>query len=173
MEFDVIDDQIALAKTVKTPFVELVNGAPHDLHVLLRHRLLQQPGGFEGPLAIPKRLHASHLSITQGEDRRGGLLQLDPIPPAKVLHVERQHPIIVKGANLLGYRAVLGPRFIKRSEDLPYGLPATGNTWCRLFGRLLEDSVTGKKAGESWLNARLVEGVEEGCSNSIPSRPRK
>jgi hypothetical protein len=27
--------------------VDVLGGAAHDLHVLLRHRLLRQPGGFE------------------------------------------------------------------------------------------------------------------------------
>ena len=40
--------------------VERRQGTPHDLHVLLRHRLLRQPRGFEGFLLVPEGLLSHH-----------------------------------------------------------------------------------------------------------------
>ena len=34
------------------PSMERVEDSPHDLHVLLRHRLLREPGGFEGLASV-------------------------------------------------------------------------------------------------------------------------
>src|SRR5436190_2224067 len=41
---------------------------PHDLHVLLRHRLLREPHGFEGLSVVPEELHAEHLSLPERVD---------------------------------------------------------------------------------------------------------
>src|SRR5262249_36992856 len=40
--------------------------SPHDLHVLLRHRLLRKPGGLEGfvPVGVPRASHDE--AVTQG-----------------------------------------------------------------------------------------------------------
>src|SRR5436190_5159612 len=37
-----------LTRPRQTLLVECLEGPPHDLHVLLRHRLLLKPHGFEG-----------------------------------------------------------------------------------------------------------------------------
>src|SRR5262245_28690253 len=39
--------------------------APHDLHVLLRHRLLLEPGGFEGFLPLGVLIHTRDLPLAQ------------------------------------------------------------------------------------------------------------
>ena len=43
--------------------IESIDQFPHDLDVLLRHRLLRQPGGFEG-LAPSHEIHLSTLKLT-------------------------------------------------------------------------------------------------------------
>ena len=40
-------------------------GPPHDLNVLLRHRLLAQPGGFEGFGHVRVHLHPDRLSVPE------------------------------------------------------------------------------------------------------------
>ena len=44
---------------------EGIEGVAHDLHVLLRHRLLRQPGGFEG-LALLVELLVAGRSFRRG-----------------------------------------------------------------------------------------------------------
>src|SRR5215216_27457 len=39
---------------------------PDELHVLLRHRLLRQPGGFEGLGALPEGLESDHPVAAKG-----------------------------------------------------------------------------------------------------------
>ena len=46
---------------------------PHDLHVLLRHRLLRQPQGFEGLRVIPEELLIDDLALAH-RDRRPSTL---------------------------------------------------------------------------------------------------
>jgi hypothetical protein len=43
----------------------------HKLHVLLRHRLLRQPHGFEGIGLVEERLPARDLPVPEGQDERG------------------------------------------------------------------------------------------------------
>jgi len=38
---------------------------PHDLHVLLRHRLLRQPGGFEGLSLLLVEREANGLAVSK------------------------------------------------------------------------------------------------------------
>src|SRR5207248_9365291 len=40
-------------------------GAAHDLHVLLRHRLLHQPHGFEGFMAVEEDADATDLALNE------------------------------------------------------------------------------------------------------------
>ena len=42
--------------------VEVFEAAPDQLHVLLRHRLLRQPGGFEGSFRIAERRESEAAS---------------------------------------------------------------------------------------------------------------
>ena len=42
----------------------------HDLHVLLRHRLLRQPGGFEGFGLGREELDPHDLAVAEGEEQK-------------------------------------------------------------------------------------------------------
>src|SRR6266480_544323 len=53
---------------------DAVPDAPHDLHVLLRHRLLRKPGGFEGLRAIRKVPLPKHQAPPQPEELKEGLV---------------------------------------------------------------------------------------------------
>src|SRR5271165_6906398 len=49
--------------------------SPHDLHILLRHRLLLQADGFEGLSLRSEPFHANDGSISQGPDACPSLLE--------------------------------------------------------------------------------------------------
>src|SRR5438552_16213838 len=49
--------------------------APHDLHVLLRHRLLRQPHGFEGFTAVQVAHRINDHAVLETEYVKGALLR--------------------------------------------------------------------------------------------------
>jgi hypothetical protein len=53
-----------------------LNRPPHDLHVLLRHRLLRQAGGFEGFGTVREPLNANDLPLPDGGETP--VVDLDP-----------------------------------------------------------------------------------------------
>src|SRR3954471_20080754 len=55
---------------VKVPVVDRSHRAAHDLHVLLRHRLLLQPHGFEGYVLVLVEAEASDSPVADGEHER-------------------------------------------------------------------------------------------------------
>src|SRR5215218_1707548 len=63
-EFDVL-----VVKVEEAARIAGAEDPPHDLHVLLRHRLLREPGGFEGLLAVVEQLHLSDLAVGERPDR--------------------------------------------------------------------------------------------------------
>jgi hypothetical protein len=48
---------------------QLLQVTPHDLHVVLRHRLLRKPSGFEGLVLIPEDLTPCDLALSDPEHR--------------------------------------------------------------------------------------------------------
>jgi hypothetical protein len=61
---------------------------PHKLHVLLRHGLLLEPGGFEGLLLVEESANFDHLPVPQQVDEtkwlldgHAGVLAFAPLPP--------------------------------------------------------------------------------------------
>ena len=54
--------------------------APHDLDVLLRHRLLPQPGGFEGRVVVPEELDLADFAVANGIDGRQVHIRLRSVP---------------------------------------------------------------------------------------------
>ena len=67
---DRADDQVALRMPENAPErARLTSSRPKprilrsDLHVLLRHRLLPQPGGFEGLLALGEHLTTNETAL--------------------------------------------------------------------------------------------------------------
>ena len=67
--------------SLDTPAHAGLPGSPHDLHVLLRHRLLRQPGGFEGFGSIPvATCHAQHLAAPQRPDWKNCISTSTPLP---------------------------------------------------------------------------------------------
>jgi hypothetical protein len=59
-----------------------VYSAPELLHVLLRHRLLPQPGGFEGVLAVHEVVDQGDLAVPNPADGVKPLLDRHPAAPA-------------------------------------------------------------------------------------------
>src|SRR3954452_23466179 len=51
--------------------VESFDSPPHDLYVLLRHRLLRQTEGGEGALAVPPLDKPDHPAVVQAKQDRG------------------------------------------------------------------------------------------------------
>src|SRR5829696_12435 len=89
--------------------------APHDLHVLLRHRLLRKPGRFEGlrPVDVAHAFNAP--TAFEREEMRNRHVHLDPAGPADragmeecddaVAYVEEVLGLVSEGRPLLGERS--------------------------------------------------------------------
>src|SRR5205823_3684774 len=74
--------------------VESVVHPPHDLDVLLRHRLLRKPGGFEGLFPIAVAIHARKKAIADDEEHGEGALDQSPARLAGASHAaEREHAV--------------------------------------------------------------------------------
>jgi hypothetical protein len=57
-----------------------IDEAPHDFHVLLRHRLLRQPRGFEGIGFGLEEVDADHEAISEPVDHPLRHLAFDSAP---------------------------------------------------------------------------------------------
>src|SRR5262249_21295612 len=60
--------------------------AAHKLHVLLRHRLLRQPGGFEGFLGIKVGPNPNPLPVPSSDEPGHGRIDLDTTLGAMRMH---------------------------------------------------------------------------------------
>ena len=58
---------VNLTPNVRSPRFQRPSQPPHDLHVLLRHRLLRQPGGFEGLVPLRVLVDVGDLAVPQPE----------------------------------------------------------------------------------------------------------
>jgi hypothetical protein len=101
---------------------------PQYFDVLLRHRLLPQPGGFEGLSLIHVALNADHVSIVHlKEDCRIGL-ELDPASPStpelalqhdhtvtRINELFRLEPAFIPSLEVLFLKRV--PDFLKTTRD--------------------------------------------------------
>src|SRR3954471_8255881 len=67
-----------------------------QVHVLLRHRLLPQPGGFEGFLAVDEDPDAPDLAVDEVVDvGNRGRREIDPTGPARGAALdERDNPVL-------------------------------------------------------------------------------
>ena len=61
-------------------FGKRVERRPRQLHVLLRHRLLRKPGGFEGFLQASKPREPADLAVSEGPHVELGLFNGNPAP---------------------------------------------------------------------------------------------
>jgi hypothetical protein len=52
----------------KIASVESLERSPNDLHVLLRHRLLREPGGLEGIVAVREPVLANDLPLAESDN---------------------------------------------------------------------------------------------------------
>ena len=64
--------------------VPCVEHPAHDLHVLLRHRLLRQPGGFEGFRPCGVVAHAHRLAVPEPVKADIGLIDYEVLSPRPV-----------------------------------------------------------------------------------------
>src|SRR5204863_44384 len=98
---------------VYVPTVERLEGSAHDLHVLLRHRLLRQPGSFEGFLGIAISLPANDPASVHRE-QVAGLLHIYRAAdrPDRTVSAQYEDPPIVKGKEPLA----LDPKVVERSH---------------------------------------------------------
>src|SRR5439155_212304 len=60
---------VQLTNGIHVPRVPCLEGRSHDLHVLLRHRLLRQPHGFEGLFFAPVVVESHALAVSQRPHR--------------------------------------------------------------------------------------------------------
>src|SRR2546423_9335096 len=92
---------------------------PHQLHVLLRHRLLRKPDRFEGFGSLLEQPKASDLPVFDCEHPRAARAHFDPLAPPKVGGI-RDHDFGTRVSEALR-RLNLG--LLKREEELvPQGL---------------------------------------------------
>src|SRR3954447_7250180 len=71
-------------------------------HVLLRHRLLREPGGFEGGGAVRKPLFAEDLALAERSDNR--VVEHDPCAArlSPCLSPTMAHDFVARGVDDLG-----------------------------------------------------------------------
>ena len=110
----------SLGHGCQVPPVEGFNDLPHDLHVLLRHRLLRKPGGFEGFLAARVLLHPPDLSGLEADDAEESVVN----PCSGITSFEasagksfHRHHSIVGVDDLLGFDPIVGKQIGKRVEE--------------------------------------------------------
>src|SRR5512144_1609246 len=78
-------------------FVALADG----LDVLLRHRLLPQPGGFEGAVLVEVRREANHLAVAEGPDVEAMVPKLGLAPRYAPAVVHLGHHALLVGVDHL------------------------------------------------------------------------
>ena len=76
--------------------VERLEGPPHDLHVLLRHRLLREPEGFEGLLVIAEQLDSDDLVLADCVEARSSLFDSGPWPASCQMNLRDPSPTSMK-----------------------------------------------------------------------------
>src|SRR5687768_14672838 len=95
-------------------------GVAHHFHVRLRHRLLPQPGGFEGVRFGLVELDVTHLAPGDRPQLSARRIDLDPASPATTPDPAcDDYPLLVHLNDLLGLPAELLPRFEEGLEQLP------------------------------------------------------
>ena len=70
------------ARPVPIPRVAGEEVTPHHLHVLLRHRLLRESGGFEGPFAARKDFQPDRLAITNRPEVGESIFKVQTTTPS-------------------------------------------------------------------------------------------
>src|SRR4051794_41005046 len=90
-------------RLLKVAALEGLETFPDHLHVLLRHRLLPHPGGFEGSI-VPRSIVASaiepHQECDGGETGPGPLDQRDPLArPVGIVQLDKQSEFIERQAS--------------------------------------------------------------------------
>ena len=88
------------------------------LHVLLRHRLLRQPGGFEGFAPVSEGNVSSRESVHDRDQVRVFERHLDPVPTPSMEAVEGEHPIVADRLDALDLDAKGLPRLPERVPEL-------------------------------------------------------
>jgi len=100
--------------------------APDDLHVLQRHGLLPQPGGFEGFLGIEVHPTLDQLSVPQLPDHSAlpahGDAASSP-PPADALDVDHDVPARVEEPIILDVQSLHYRLHVPQVLDHPLGPP--------------------------------------------------
>src|SRR2546421_11607648 len=91
--------------------------AGHDLHVLLRHRLLLKPHGFEGVLAVRVLLHLNRLSFPNRPHERQPLLHVQPASASGAVSAGYNDDCVSRIYVLLG----LDAKVLVDLEDAPQG----------------------------------------------------
>jgi hypothetical protein len=104
------------------------SGAAHKLDVLFRHRLLRQPGGFEGVVAGGEVLHPYHQATPQREERKEGFIERDPAARATPSLATSDEQAVAKVDDLLGFEPVVIRHLESRLPDADVGRVAVMNT---------------------------------------------
>src|SRR5215216_584094 len=102
-------------------FSERLEPPPHDLDVLLRHRLLPQPGGFEGFLAVVEVLLADDPPRTKGEEREQRTADVDTAAPATRGYLPAHEQPVPRVDHLLKPNVRI-PGIVHRQPHLPIAL---------------------------------------------------
>jgi hypothetical protein len=80
----------------KIATIERASESPQDLDVLLGHRLLREPGGFEGCGAMAEDLHLPHVSISDSVDLKVVDHDRDAAFPASATLAEGRQDAIIR-----------------------------------------------------------------------------
>jgi hypothetical protein len=90
--------------------VELLHGSADQLDVLLGHRLLREPGGFEGLLLLDEQTPFADLSLPEGEDEAEVHIDLDTaLLPASTAPLGDEHLVTRSGINPKELDSILVP----------------------------------------------------------------
>ena len=94
--------------------VPSIQQATDDLHVLLRHRLLPQPGGFEGFLLRLVERERGHLAVPNRDQPGASSLDFDAVASSKVPDVLHDQEAVL---DLLQWVNELDPNFVECLEQ--------------------------------------------------------
>src|SRR5215207_821726 len=105
-----------------TGLVRVLDEPPHDLDVFLRHRLLRQPGGFEGAGAMAEEVNPAHLSISDRAELKGVGFDRDATLPTSAAKADgNQDPIIRRLDELKRLHSQVDPlasKLVQEPNDL-------------------------------------------------------
>src|SRR4051794_10983009 len=130
------------------------------VNIRLRHQLLPQPGGFEGPRAVGEPLDADRLAVAECNDQPVAESDACAAGLATGLTPSVRNDGVVPGFDDFAQLVrVLLPSSVHLDVEVPDGLGASNRCVLRPFARRNHHSVR-SEGGEPGLLISPVEGVD-------------